>query len=249
VLNSSANALAVSASSATYAVTGCTFVQNLVTVSDVAQGSIMSMTGGKFDWNSNVWKCSKSIHPATQTTDSITIPIRADSVRSVLTAQILSANRELQLNKLSNYERIVNALVSYQYMIGSSFANPTPITYGCESYCELRRIFGTTSSESNTTLLTALDYNGAQPLTALVATTWGTMDFSIADHPSAMIGLCAQPFAQVEKLLSGTSTLANNIYLQLTYSGTIAAVDVLNFVECDSLFSVDANIGTFTVRY
>jgi hypothetical protein len=64
-----------------------------------------------------------------------------------------------------------------------------------------------------------------------------------------MIGLCAQPFAQCDKLLSGSSTLANNIYLQATWSGTITAVDVITFVECDSLFTVDANIGTFTVRY
>jgi hypothetical protein len=113
---------------------------------------------------------------------------------------------------------------------------------------ELRRIFGTTSSESNPTLLNYLDYLGDAAL-APRATAWATVDYSLADHPSNMLGLCAQPFAQVEKLLSGTSTLANNIYLQLTYTGTVAAVDVITFVECDCLFSVDSNIGTFTVRY
>jgi hypothetical protein len=239
--------MAVTASSATYTITGATLVENLVTVSDIAQSTIQSMTAGKYDWNSNVWKCSKTSHTATQMSDNIIIPIRADSVRSVLTAQIPSVHREDQ-GYLSNYERVVNGLGSYQYLIGSSYANPTPVQIGVESYMELRRIFGTTSSESNPTLLSAVDYMGDVAL-APRATTWGTYDYSIADHPSALIGLCAQPFAQVEKLLSGTSTLANNIFLQLTYTGTVAAVDVITFVECDALFSVDSTIGTFTVRY
>jgi hypothetical protein len=252
-LNSAANAVTIvsGAASANYTVTGATLVENLISISDVAQSQIMSMTGGVFNWHSSVWRCHQTVHPAGQASDTIVIPSRCDSVRSVLTCQILSANREL-VTRQSNYERIKNALATYQYRIGSSYANPVPVDCvsgnALEAYMEARRVFGSVSSESCPTLLTATDYAGDTAL-APAASALGTRDSTIADHPSFIVALEAQPFSQVDKLISGTSTLASSIYLDLVFNGTVLATDVLSFVEADALFSVDANIGTCTVRF
>lgn len=76
------------------------------------------------------------------------------------------------------------------------------------------------------------------------------MDFSKADAPSFLIALEAQPFSQNSgALISGTSTLANSIYLDVVYAADPVAADVISYVEADALFTIDANIGTFTVRF
>lgn len=247
-LNSVANATAIVATAAGvgFTVVGASLQMTNVTISDLAQSQIMSMTGGQFNWNSQVWRMHKSVHPAGQVTDTVVIPSRCDSMRSILVAQRLAANLELG-TRLSNYERIRNYLNSYQFRVGSSFANPKPVdTTGLavEGYMECRKVFGSVSSESCPTLLAALDFSGDAPLAPSAAVSVGTVD-----HGSFVIGLEMQPFSQVQGLISGTSTLANNVYLDLNYSSSVAAADITSFIEADALFQVDANLGTLTVRF
>jgi hypothetical protein len=114
-----------------------------------------------------------------------------------------------------------------------------------EGFQEVKRVFGNVTSESNPTLITLKDWIANAPNAPNAGRTAGT-----ADHGSFVIGLEAEPFSQSKSgLISGTSTLASSIYLDLVYSGTIAAADLTTFVEADALFSVDAGIGSFTVKF
>ena len=223
-------------------------MMSTITISDLAQSQIVSMTGGQFNWNSTVWRSHKSVHPAGQATDTVTIPARCDSMRSILVAQRLSANVNLATRQ-SNYERIRNLLTGYQFRVGSSFANPKPVDCtgsAVEAYMEARRVFGSVTSESCPTLLTVADYAGDAPLAPVANTTRGLY---APDHPAFLIGLEMQPFSQVAGLISGTSTLASSVYLDLAYAANSLAADINAFIEADALFTVDSNIGTMTVRF
>jgi len=256
-LHSTANAFTIptgsTAAGLAYTVTGATLHEQLITISDVAQSQIHSMCGGKYDFNSTVWRAHKNSIPAGQRTATFTIPARCDSVRTVLTCQLVSAHRETTAF-LSNYARPKNNISTYQYRIGASYANPVPVDCvtgnALNAYMEARKCFGSAvSGESSPTLLTANDY-AVDVSGALAPTLWGTMDFSKADAPSFLIALEAQPFSQNSgALISGTSTLANSIYLDVVYAADPVAADVISYVEADALFTIDANIGTFTVRF
>jgi hypothetical protein len=219
----------------------------LVSISDVAQSQIQSMCGNQFLWHSTVWRTHKSIHAALQTTDTITVPARVDSLKSILTVQRPTAALET-LAYHSNLCRTRNCLSNFQWRIGSSFANPKPVDCtgsAVEAFMDARRVFGNVTSESNPTLIAYKDWTIDAVVSPAATRTAGN-----ADHGSFLIALEAEPFSQSKGgLISGTSTLASSAYLDLVYSGTIAAVDITSFVECDALFSCDATIGSLTVKF
>lgn len=250
-LNSAAAALTLvaTAASATYTITNPKLNLTLVSISEIAQNQIQSMCNNQFLFHNTVWRTCKSIHPAAQMTDTVTIPIRADSLKSVLTIQRPTAHLE-NITRHSNLERLRNNCESYQFRIGSSFANPKPVTVsgsGVEGFQEARRVFGNVTSESNPTLITLKDWIANDANAPAATRTAGT-----ADHGSFCIALEAEPFSQSKgALIGGSSTLSSSVYLDLVYTtgSTVQAVDVTSFTECDALFSIDGNLGTFSVKF
>jgi hypothetical protein len=148
----------------------------------------------------------------------------------------------------SNIERVRNNLSSYQWRIGSAFANPKPVdTTGTnpEGFMEAKRVFGNVTSESNPTQITLKDW--IADVTVVPAATRAA---NVADHGSFIIALEAEPFSQSKgALISGTSTLASSAYLDLVYTGNCAAADITTFVEADALFECNAAIGSLTVKF
>jgi hypothetical protein len=248
-LNSAEQAIAKVATmvSATYTITKPHLNLTLVSISDVAQSQIQSMCNNQFLWHSTVWRTHKAVHPAGQMTDTVTIPARVDSLKSVLTIQRPSASLET-VSYHSNLERVKNNVSSYQFRIGSAFANPKPVDCtmnAVEPFMEAKRVFGNVTSESNPTQITLKDWIADVGVAPAATRTAG-----LADHGSFVIALEAEPFSQSKgALISGTSTLASSAYLDLVYTGTVAATDVTSFVECDALFSCDASIGSLTVTF
>lgn len=205
-----------------------------VEVNAVAQAMIAQAVNNTYSWHATGWKVFRNVHPASQATNSFQISGRFDSVRSILMIQRLSAALE-SANYSSNTERVHNYLSDYQFRIGTQLCNPRAVdcTVATHPYAELRRIFSNVSTESAPTLLKLsefMDEDGTATNTALTT-------------PSSWLwGLEAQPFSQVEKLISGTNTLASQIWCDVNYQSAhladVKAVTVDAAVEVDVLFTV-----------
>jgi hypothetical protein len=248
-LASAANAIAIVATStsATFTVTNPKLNLSLVSISSIAQQQIQSMCNNVFTFHSTLWRTHKNVQPAGQMTNTITIPARGDSVKSAITVQRLSANAEL-VTRHSNLEFIKNNLSTYQWRVGSSFANPRPVDCegsAVEAFIEAKKVFGNVTSESCPTLITYTDWNAQAAVAPAATRAAGT-----ADHGCFAVCLEAEPFSQSKGgLISGTSTLASSLYLDLVFASAPLAADVLTFVEFDALYEIRADVGSMTVKF
>jgi hypothetical protein len=220
---------------------------SLVSISSIAQQQIQSMCNNVYQFHSTIWRTHKNVHPANQMTNTLIIPARGDSIKSAITVQRLSANAEL-VTRHSNLEFIKNNLQNFQMRVGSNYVNPRPVDCtgsAVEAFIEAKKVFGNVTSESNPTLITLTDWT-AQAVAAPAATRAA----GAADHGSFMICSELEPFSQSKGgLISGTSTLASSLYLDLVFASAPAAVDLLSYIEFDCLYEIRADIGSMTVKF
>lgn len=249
-LSSAKNAITCVATtaSADYTITACKLVMQTVTISDVAMSQIASMCNNVYAFNSTGFRTHRQVHPALQTTNTLTIPMRADSARSVLTVPRVASSIE-NFATQSNLERPKAGIGSYQFRVGSSFLNPKPVdckATALEAYMELCRVFGNVTSESYTPNLCFYDYSQNAAIGKLAAIATNKLDYS-----AFAIGIELQPFSNIkDSVISGTSTLANPIYLDLTFESAPAdAIDFCSFVEMDTVYTIDGNVGTMSVKF
>lgn len=247
-LHSAAHAIAAdTATTLAYTVKKAILHQTLVSLSDIAQSQLVQMAGNNFSFASTRWTNHRSVHNATQTTDVLTIPARNDSCRSLLIAQRASSSFETRAAH-GNLERIRNYLQEYTIRIGANFCTPKPVVCSTSytqnatargiplrAYMECRRVFGSVTSESSPTLLKVGEYSNDV--------------VSLTTPGSFLIGQELQPFSNVDKLISGTNTLASSIFVDLLYSSSCVACVLDAFVECDCVVQVDGNTGVCTVRF
>lgn len=180
----------------------------LITISDVAQAQITHMTGGVYNWSSVIYRSFRNVHAAQQASDSILIPARFSSLRSIMVSQRESANLENSAAYLS--DRIKNQLVSYQFKVGSSYATQRPVdctNNAIDAWMQLRACLGSAlSGEHLPTLLSKSDW--MQQTSTLAG----------AGEPgSFLITQSLEPFSNQNALLSGTNTAGSQIMLELNY--------------------------------
>lgn len=245
ILHSAEQALACSGAptAVTYNITSPQLVIGFISISDVAQGSIDSMTHGNYQWNSVIVKTFRNVSPAMQTFNSLLIPARFSSIRNILCTMKQSSNQE-NSSAYSVNDRVKNYLTSYQFKVGSMYANAKPIdctNNGPSAYMELRRCMGSVTSESLPSLLTRSDW------IKQIATPPGPS----ASPGAFAIGCELQPFSNIQNLISGTNASASNIFLELNFDSTqaanIVASTIDSFVQVDALVTVSN--GMMTVAY
>ncbi|KAG5192756.1 hypothetical protein JKP88DRAFT_242634 [Tribonema minus] len=232
--------------SPTYAITSPSLNLCLVTVGDLAMQQIEQMTGGVYAFNCTTYRTHRAAQAASQLSNVITIPARADSLKHIIFAQRLAATQEV-IAAYSNAERTTNNLATYAVRVGSAYLTQKPVvvaasgitTNGVGAYMEAKRIFGNTTSETYPTLLTASTYFGSGGVTPAA-------DLSPA---SFLFGIDCSPFNNVSALLSGTSTLTSNVYLELVYGSAPAAAYIDAYVCFDSLFTISKQTGSMSIVF
>jgi hypothetical protein len=173
----------------TYSITNPSINIGLVTISDVAQAQISNMTNNVYAWSSTIWRNYREVSAAQQTVNSLMIPCRFASVRAILVALRSTASQE-NANANSVSDRVRNFLTSWQFKIGSSYANARPIQCdgnGVSAFMEAKRVFCGLTSESLPTIIERAAW-AKDTVTAPAA----------AAVPGAfMVSLEAQPFSNV----------------------------------------------------
>jgi hypothetical protein len=219
---------------ATYSITNPSINVGLVTISDVAQAQITNMTNGVYQWSSTIWRNYRQVHAAQQTVGSIQIPCRFSSLRAVLVAMRSTATQE---NRLANSvaDRIRNHLSSWQFRVGSQYANSKPIVCsnsGVAAYMEMKRVMSGLTSESLPTLIERDSWVKDDP----------TAPADDAVMGSFCISLEAQPFSNIANLLSGANTTGQNVWLELQFdaqqAANIRAITLDAFCHADALVTV-----------
>jgi hypothetical protein len=216
-----------------------------LTISDTAQSQITQMTNNVYKWSSSRWSSFKYTHTAGTYTNSLVVPARFSSCRSLLATQRISAAIESERYNSIN-ERTRNYLSTYQLRAGSNFVNPKPVSVtgtGIEAVQELRRIFANNTTENMPTLLCDGEFASDTTNSSATATVFDSAPKSF------MIGCELESFSQ-SQVVSGMSSLSNGLILDLIFAGAapVAAVwDV--FIEADSVVTVDGSTGQMGVVF
>lgn len=220
-----------------YTISAPSLELTFITISDTAHAQISSMTGGQYTWNSSIWRQYRQVHAASQMSDTLMVPARFTSCTALFGIQRESAILTNKLN-YSTADRIRNKLASYQVKIGSQFANAKPIdcsALAVDVLQQLKRVYSNATCTGYPTLFSAGYFN---------ADTSASTELG-----SFAIGLELSPFSQVDKLLSGTNTVANNIQIDLNYSSAPLAATWDVYVQADALFTVSAQTGQMAVTF
>lgn len=222
----------------TYAVTTPFISCGLITISDVAQSQLSQMTGGVYNFNSEIWRNFRSTHPAATTNNTLMIPARFSSLKSIITTFRDSTVLELPLAYSIN-DFIRANLKTYQLKVGSAYVNPQPVDCtgnAVPAFMELKRTFDGLTSQSVPTLVTIADW--------IHDTLTVPTDTALAG--SFFIGNELEPFSN-NKLLTGTSSVGQNMFLDLVFSTAPPALTVDSWVCADALFSIQN--GQMTVSF
>lgn len=242
-LNSAAAALACAGTptAVSYTVTNPYLSCGLITVSDLAQQQLNQMvassSGGAYNFNSSVWRNYRNVHAANQMSDSLLIPARFSSLKGMIT--IMRESASLESKDAYSVDCIRAQLASYQLKVGSSYVNPQPVNCtgnAVEAFMELKKVFCSLTNQAMPTLISLADWTNDASTT-------------VSDTDSAgafMLGFELEPWSN-NKLLTGTSTIGSNMYLDLAFAANHPALTIDSFVEADSLFSI-AN-GQMTVSF
>jgi hypothetical protein len=213
--------------------------QNLTLDAEVF-AQIAAASNNLYQWSSSIWKTYRDVHAAGQQSRSIVIPARNDSVKSVFITQREAANANLRTAN-SVHDRIRNLLVSYRARVGSQWVNNSAVSTtgnALEAYCEMTRVFSNPASESSAGLFALTDWikdTSTAPTTTSV-------------EGSFLIGQEMESFSN-SKLISGQSTAANSLVIELTYTGSPLAVNIDTVVEVDAKFQIDGATGQMSVAY
>eukprot|EP00611_Tribonema_gayanum_P029761 TRINITY_DN805_c0_g1_i11.p1 TRINITY_DN805_c0_g1~~TRINITY_DN805_c0_g1_i11.p1 ORF type:complete len:432 (-),score=53.93 TRINITY_DN805_c0_g1_i11:908-2203(-) len=246
-LNSAGAALAVTgtgtATTITYAVTNPYISCGLITISDVAQSQITQMvnqsSGGAYTFNAEIFRNYRNVHPGGQFTNSLLIPARFSSLKALFTVFRESSTLEDPARYSKDFIRAY--LKNYQLKVGSSWVNPQPVDCtlnAVPAYMELKKTFCGLTNQAMPTLITLADW---QKDTSTAPST-------SANSGAFIIGVELEPFSN-NKLLSGTSTVGTNMFLDLAFdtTQTIPALTVDSFVQADALFTIGG--GQMTVSF
>jgi hypothetical protein len=214
-----------------------------IVISDIADREIDNLSKGVFAFNSTIWRNYRNIYPAQQASNSIMIPARFTSLRNIIAIQREASIVESATN-YSQSDFIKNQLVEYQFSVGSQMANAKPVNCRAnapEAYMELRKLFSGLTSESLPTLITRSEWIKEVSTTVAADASGGSFH----------LGLQCEPFANVDKLLSGLNSTGSPIYLNLTYNpsqvANIKAAVWDFFVQADCL--VQVSNGEMKISY
>ena len=223
----------------TYSITNVYLDTQCVTLADSVHQQLQQLTGGVNSWSSSIWKSYRTVQAAGQLSNSVLVPSRVDSAKSLFIA-IRSTASEFSTGYSSVTHRLRNYLTSWRIRSGNQYVTANAIAasgYGLPSFIETVRVMGIPASEASPTLMSLTDWT----IDADAAWSGTSVDGSF------VVGVELETFSQSNKLVSGLSTSANTLVADLTFSGSPVACNLDAFLESDAIFTI-AN-GQLTVAF
>ena len=234
-----AGTAASSVAPVSFVISNATLNINLITISSIASAQLSELVGSNFSFNSTKWSCFRNSIAGGPTSQSLVLSARYDSLRSIICAQRLTASQET-LTAYS-FESCRNNLSSYSFRLGASPVNEKPVLADKPAaYNEVRKLFGDVTSLSHPTLLSSATYINNTGATAVAAN---------ASPGSYLFGASLEPFSSVQNLLSGSSSMSSNLYLDLVFSTAPASACLDAFFETDNLITINKDSGTMQVSF
>jgi hypothetical protein len=220
--------------SCSFTVTNPSINVGLVSISDVAQAQISNMTNNVYQWSSTIWRNYREVSAAQQSVKNILVPCRFASLRAVFVAMRAAASQENR-NQNSISDRIRNRLQSWQFRVGSDYANSKPILCdgnAVSAFMEFKRTMAGLTSESLPTLVERASWVKDDV----------TAPGAVAVPGSFCVSLEAQPFSNIANLLSGADTVGKQVFLELQFdpqqTANILATSIDTFCHADCLITV-----------
>jgi len=171
---------------------------------------------------------------AAASTQSILIPARFSSVKSILTAFRLSADVSSPA-LVNGVGGRCNPLVdNYTFSVDGRNINPVPVIVNGgagESVAEVQNCFNAVSSN--------------QFEIAGDATTW--LSTGSTQQGCFMLGLNFEEHSLSSQITSGVDTNSSNVYLNMNNTGAAGGYTVDTFAHYDTILSIDAINGTLSL--
>jgi hypothetical protein len=183
------------------------------------------------------------VHAAGQSFASLQIPARFSSVKYLITVCQESATQESK-SFYSVTDHIKNQIVSYQHRIGSTNLEPKPVD------CRDNAVVAFKNMEKLTDSMSSESYPGLVTLSDWMAQT-------SAVPPAAPGGfkICAsaEPFCGQSRLLSGSSSVASPVFIEVNFDPTklsdVKACVFSTLVAADALMSINGVTGEMTCQF
>ncbi len=234
----------------TYTISDLYLYTQMVQLGDEAQAAIDAMTGGVYTWHGSSWRNYQMTQAASGTSFSHLIPARFSSLKGLFITQRRDDQNAIARRTLTNLSQ--NLLSYYQFRIGSvampqhrvfcgTTADPSP-----EPFMELQR---------------SLHALGQLHTGGLINKENWVFDGGIAEDDDVesllanqnnsgkfIVGLELESFANKnDVIMSGISTLGQNIFYNPEYASTPVAATLDAFANFDILFTISE--GTMTAQF
>jgi hypothetical protein len=232
----------VAAAASNYRIENVTLNLTYTEIDGAMAEQIAAATGGVYRVSTEGWRVYSTVTAANRTADSILIPARFSSVKTLgayfrLNADVVAQAQYSQSNRVNPLYSATGVKCSAQFQVGSALLPQQPLSNQSEIYQMLRQAFHALGDVSSAGRIQITSWiNAAQTAAADVIGT-----FVLAVNADQIIG-------KNSSMTSGFSTLSSPVVLALTYPADPAASHRVNtFAHYDAVLEVGPD-GVF-MRY
>jgi hypothetical protein len=233
-IENAVQAVVQTANTASFSITNPQLVLTYVEIApDMAQ-QLEVATGGRYMVSTESWRNYQTILPATRTGDSVLIPARYSSLRTLLHTFRDNANNSDQTKywlsaRTNPFFSSTGATCSYQYQMGSVLVPQSPVKGGvAETWVNTQQAFHNVGSISPGSRASINNWT-----TAAYASdaTMGT--FAFAQNFDSFLNKSTD-------MSVGMNTLAQPTFLQMTYPASVSIANRFDtFAHFDALIEID----------
>jgi hypothetical protein len=224
-----------------YQVTEAVLQLSMLELDGDAQRMIDASVGGNYYISTECYRNYSTVLAAGSTTDSVLIPARFSSVKSILAIYRPAANvnnadatRFAQTSRVNPYS---GAGASLQFQIGSAVVPANPIKTSAELYVEAVKAFH--------------NFGHTTQASCIEADTWAARIEPGSPTPTNIgtffVGYNTESIANRSDVLNtGISTLNQNVFMQSTYTTAVVGLPVQTrldmFVHFDGVLAIENGI-------
>jgi hypothetical protein len=204
--------------SAAFQLLNVQLVLTYVDVDPVVAAQVEQAVGGRYIISTETWRNYTSVLPANRSGDSVLIPSRWSSLRTLVHCWRDYANNSDQtkywLSARSNpFYSSTGVLSSLQYSIGAVLQPQTPVRFGTsETFMQVQQAFHQLGSITNASRCYLTNWNQASYYDA---TNYGMGTFAFAQNFDSFLN-------KTDSLTCGMNTINAPVFFNVTYPASVA---------------------------
>ena len=244
-------------------VTSSELIMNIVQLDEQVNKMLHESNGGDvIRISSETWRGFQTVLQASQTSDTVLMPQRLSSVKTLLLSYRSTGNFGVYTTGTisSRLNPFASGTPSFQSLIGNTYTPLKPIVNSQELFIELQKSFHSIGNTNNKTVINSTTWNIASEPTAAATSGTAINDGSTGQTAyntycrgagSFVLGLNYDIIpGQTNRSMCGTSFIQGNSFIQQTYSSGLPSggVTMTGHLHCDLILEIDPQLRTLTTK-